>query len=118
MSRQLFPLLLAALSLPLLNCGGSAHSPNESYFLVATNIKVPYWQQASAGLTRAAAQMQVRAELVGPDSYDPQAEREAFVKALGKKPTGILVSVADTNVLKGDIDNAIAQGVPVITIDS
>jgi ribose transport system substrate-binding protein len=56
--------------------------------------------------------------MVGPDSYDPQAEHEAFVKALAKKPSGILVSVADSNILKADIDNAIAQGVPVITIDS
>ena len=118
MSKLLFPLLLAALLLPLLNCGGSAHAPDESYFLVATNIKIPYWQQAAAGLGKAAAQMQVRAEMVGPDSYDPQAEHEAFVKALGKKPSGILVSVADPNVLKADIDSAITQGVPVVTIDS
>lgn len=118
MARQLSSLLLAAAMLPLLNCGGSAHDPNESYYLVATNVKVPYWQQAAAGLNKAATQMQVRAEMVGPDSYDPQAQHEAFVKALGKKPSGILVSVADPNILKGDIDNAIGQGVPVIAIDS
>lgn len=118
MSRLLFPLLLAALLLPLMNCGGSAHNPAESYYLIATNIKVPYWQQAAAGLSKAAAQMQVKAEMVGPDSYDPQAQHEAFVKALGKKPSGILVSVADPKVMKADIDNAIGQGIPVLTIDS
>jgi ribose transport system substrate-binding protein len=118
MSRQLFPLFLAALSLPLLNCGSSAHSPTESYYLVVTNVKVPYWQQAAAGLNKAGTQMQVKAEVVGPDSYDPQAQHEAFVKAMGKKPTGILVSVSDPKLLKGDIDSAISQGVPVVTIDS
>ena len=35
-----------------------------------------------------------------------------------KKATGILLSVADANVLKDSIDKAIAAGVPVITIDS
>jgi ribose transport system substrate-binding protein len=118
MSRRLFPLLLAALLLPLVNCGGSAHNPNEHYFLIATNVKVPYWQQAAAGLNKAAAQLQVKAEMVGPDSYDPQAQHDAFVKTLGKKPSGILVSVADLNLLKGDIESAIGQGIPVLTIDS
>src|SRR5947208_907375 len=99
MSRQVLPILLAAMSLPLLNCGGSAHNPNESYYLVATNLKVPYWQQAAAGLSKAGSQMQVKYEVVGPDSYDPQAQHEAFMKALGKKPSGILVSVADPNVM-------------------
>lgn len=118
MSRLLFAPLLAALVLPLLNCGGSAHSPNEKYFLVATNVKLPYWQQAGAGLSKAALQMKVQAEMVGPDSYDAKAESEQFQKALSKKPAGILVSAADPNLLKSDIDSAVAQGVPVVTIDS
>ncbi len=118
MSRLLFSLLIAGSVLPLVNCGGSAHSPAENYFLIATNIKVPYWQQAAAGLNKAAVQMGVRAELVGPDTYDPKAQHDAFVKAMSKKPSGILISVADPSVMKDDIDNAVAQGVPVITVDS
>ncbi|MBS1872397.1 MAG: substrate-binding domain-containing protein [Acidobacteria bacterium] len=118
MCRLLLALLVAALIFPLLNCGGSAHAPDEKYFLVATNVKLPYWQQAGAGLTKAALQMKVQAEMVGPDTYDPKAESEQFQKALAKKPAGILVSVADATVLKGDIDAAAAQGVPVIAIDS
>ena len=118
MCRVLLALLVSALIFPLLNCGGSAHAPDEKYFLVATNVKLPYWQQAGAGLTKAALQMKVQAEMVGPDTYDPKAESEQFQKALAKKPAGILVSVADATVLKGDIDAAAAQGVPVIAIDS
>ena len=54
----------------------------------------------------------------GPTNYDPAAERDSFEGALQKKPTGILVSVADPNVMKDSIDKAIAAGIPVITIDS
>jgi ribose transport system substrate-binding protein len=118
MSRLLLALLMAALIFPLVNCGGSAHAPDEKYFLVATNVKLPYWQQAGAGLTKAALQMKVQAEMVGPDTYDPKAEREQFQKALSKKPAGILISVADPALLKPDIDAAVAQGIPVIAIDS
>ena len=81
-------------------------------------MKLPYWQQASAGLAKSAAQIGVKAEFVGPESYDPKAQHEAFMNALAQKPSGILVSPADPNLMKGDIDAAVGPGVPVITIDS
>ena len=56
--------------------------------------------------------------MVGPETYDPKAEAQEFRDAAAKKPAGILVSVADPNVMKEPIDAAIAQGIPVITIDS
>lgn len=118
MSRLLSCPLLAVTLLPLVNCGGSQHAVDEKYFLVATNIKVPYWQQAFAGLSRAASQLQVKAELAGPDTYDPKAQLDQFRDVLKRKPTGILVSAGDPNLMKEAIDEAIAQGVPVITIDS
>jgi ribose transport system substrate-binding protein len=118
MFRLLLPVLVLIAALPLVNCGGSPHSPQESYYLIATNTKLPYWQQAAAGLGRAARQFEVRAEMVGPDTYDPKAQHEEFQRVLAKKPAGILISVSDAKVLKDDIDGALQQGVPVITIDS
>jgi ribose transport system substrate-binding protein len=104
----------------LTGCGGSPHASTEKYWLVATNIKIPYWQSANAGLLRAAAQMGVRTEMVGPDSFDPKAEHDAFQRVLAEKikPAGIMVSVADPAVIQPDIDAAIGQGIPVITVDS
>jgi ribose transport system substrate-binding protein len=99
-------------------CGGGRHDPTEKFFLVATNVKLPYWQTAGTGLSAAARQLGVQAEMVGPDTYDAQAEREAFKKAVAKKPAGILVSVADPAALGPEIDAAISQGIPVVTMDS
>ncbi len=118
MSRLVCSLALGLLVLPLLNCGGSQHSPDEKYFMIVTNAKAPYWQEAAAGLTKAAAQLHVRAEVAGPDAYDVKAQHEQFQDVLKQKPTGILVSAGDPNLIKGDIDAAISQGVPVLTIDS
>jgi len=120
MPKSISALLPAALLLPLLGCGGSPHSADEKYFLLAANIKVPYWQQALAGVNRAAGEMQVLAEMVGPDSYDPKAQHEQFqdLLKLPHKPSGILVSVSDPTVIQPDIDAALAQGIPVITMDS
>ena len=116
--RKLSSLLLSSIWLiPLLSCG-SAHDADEKYFLISANIQVPYWQTAGAGFSQAARQLQVRSEFTGPDNYDPKAQQQAFEQALQKKPTGILISVADPNVMKDEIDKAVAAGIPVITIDS
>jgi len=118
-SNPLFHLLLpCALMIPILGCSGSLHSADEKYVLVATNIQLPYWKAASAGITKEALAMHVRGEFAGPDNFDPKAEQEALRKAIAGKPSGILISAADPDLLKADIDQAIGQGIPVITIDS
>src|SRR3954470_14778661 len=109
-------LLLAALVIVLPSCG-NGHS-GETYILISTNIKVPYWQSASAGLGQAATHLGVGAAFQGPDTYDAAAERDTLENAIQKKPSGIMVSVADPTPLKDSIDRAIAAGIPVITIDS
>jgi ribose transport system substrate-binding protein len=99
-------------------CGTSRHSPDEKYFLIATNIKLPYWQTAQVGLARAGSSMKVRTELAGPDTYDTNAQHQEFLRVLTMKPTGILVSAGDSKLIQPDIDAAMAQGVLVITVDS
>ena len=103
----------------LAGCGGSPHATTEKYWLVATNIKIPYWQSANTGLLHAAQLMGVKAEIVGPDSFDPKAEHEAFQRVLAEKikPAGIMISAADPAVMQPDIDAAIGQGIPVVTIE-
>jgi len=107
---------LAATLLSLTACGGG-HS-GENYIFVSTNVKIPYWQTAAAGFTQSANQLNVGFQFTGPDTYDPAGERDALDRAIEKKPAGILISVADANVMKDGIDRAIAAGIPVITADS
>lgn len=114
-------LLAAALPAALLSltgCAGSPHSPTEKYILIAANTKIPYWQTALGGLNHAANEMKVKAEMDGPDTYDTKAEHDAFQRAVAQKPSGILVSAADAGVMTPDINAALGQGIPVITIDS
>ena len=115
-ARTWFVVLLTITLLPLLRCSGG-HS-GETYILISTNIKVPYWQSAGAGFAQAANQLKVGYVFNGPDTYDPPAERDALASAVQKKPAGILISVADPNVIKDGIDAAIAAGIPVIAMDS
>jgi ribose transport system substrate-binding protein len=109
--------LVAILLLTVLGCG-SAHDSDEYYVFVSANLQVPYWQAAGAGFSKAAEQMKVRADFVGPQTYDPKAERDALDQAVQKKATGILLAVTDPDLLKDSINKAIAAGIPVITVDS
>jgi ribose transport system substrate-binding protein len=119
--RFLGPLLLAA----LVFCSGcnkpfdsAARKSGDQYFLIAVNTQIPYWQTAALGFTKAASEMQVQGTVAGPGSYDPQAEQQEFRRVVQLKPAGILVSPADPDLMKPDIDAAIAAGIPVVTVDA
>jgi ribose transport system substrate-binding protein len=112
-------LVSASLAIALLaTTGCERHSKNESYYLIANNLKLPYWQSATAGFNKAAALYGVTAHLRGPDDYNVQAELEEFQKAVATRPAGILVSVADATVMSPAINAAIDAHIPVITMDS
>jgi ribose transport system substrate-binding protein len=106
--------------LALSACSSSRHDPLEKFYLVTPNVKSAYWQEGWAGFNHAAFTLGtgVQSGLAGPDTYDPQAEVHEFQVVMSLKPAGILVSAADPAAMKGPIDAAIAQGVPVITVDS
>ena len=61
------------------------HNYSDQYYLVATNIKLPYWQTANNGLMKAANLYGVKAEMRGTDTFDPKGEVQEFetVRRLG-----------------------------------
>ena len=107
-----------AVTVSLLMTGCDRHQKSERYFLIATNIGLTYWQSAHEGFDRAAAQYGVTAEMRGPDTFNPAVEVDEFRAAVARKPAGILVSVADPQWMTPAINEAIAAGIPVITIDA
>ncbi len=111
--KSQFAIFSVALSFVATGC--QSHS---TYVLVANNLKLPYWKTVDAGFEKAAAEHGATAILNGPDGLDPQAELEAFRQAVARKPSGILVSVADAALFREDINAAIAAGIPVVTVDS
>jgi ribose transport system substrate-binding protein len=116
LSKRISLAFLAAV-LPLL-VGCTRHSKSEKYYLVATNTAVPYWKAAADGFAVAGAQYGVTVDTRGPAGLNPQDEVEEFKAMVGRKPAGILVSVANSKLMTPEIDAAIAAGIPVITIDS
>lgn len=94
------------------------HSKSDTYILVATNLKLPYWQSVQAGFNQAATEYVSTARVMGPDTYDTKAEEDALNSAVRFHPAGILISAADAAAVSEGIRSANAAGIPVITIDS
>ncbi|HET6175924.1 MAG TPA: substrate-binding domain-containing protein [Candidatus Sulfotelmatobacter sp.] len=115
--RIVYSAALALSTVCVLSCGAS-HDSDEFYVFVSANLQVSYWKTAGAGFSNAASQFKVRSDFVGPQNYDPKAERDALDQAVQKKATGILLGVTDPAILKDSIDKAVAAGIPVITLDS
>jgi ribose transport system substrate-binding protein len=111
---------LAAVAMSVLCACGGRHETTEVYVLVSTNTRIAYWQAAAEGLQTAGRDLGVKVELVGPETYDPKGEKEAFLGVVHRKiaPAGILVSAADPEMMREAIDSAVAAGIPVVTIDA
>ncbi len=119
MKKAIKNVTLAMLALVILSTSGCGrHSSSEVYYMIVTHSTLPYWQSAAAGFNKAAAQYNVKSKVVGPETYDAQAELVALHQAIAAKPSGILISVADVSLLQSEIDAAVNAGIPVITIDS
>jgi ribose transport system substrate-binding protein len=111
-------LSFAVVTITLGGCATPYHQQDERYILVTTNVNLPYWQEAQAGLVDVGKLMGVKVELTGPASYSPNEELTAFQQAVGQHPAGILVSVSNPQLFKDAIDGAVAQGIPVVCVDA
>lgn len=118
--RAFCTVILVILTISVIGCGGSDYRLNEKYYLVTVNKELPYWQNALAGFRRAGAELGVLVEMVGPDTYSAEEQKNELdlLIAAEEPPAGILVSAADAELLTPSINAAIAKGINVITIDS
>jgi ribose transport system substrate-binding protein len=99
-------------------CAKPYHEENERYVFVATNINLPYWQEAQAGFLDAAKALGVKGELTGPTGYAPNAELGVFRQIVQEHPAGICLSAARPEIFQAEIDKAVADGIPVICVDA
>src|ERR1700740_166511 len=100
------------------SCSEPYHEKDERYVFVATNINLPYWQEAQAGFLDAAKALGVKGELVGPTGYAPNAELGVFRQIVEEHPAGICLSAARPEIFVTYIDKAVADGIPVICVDA
>ena len=77
-----------------------------------------WWNTVKNGINVAADQMDVTVDIRNPTTGDLADMARIVQQAAASNPDGIIVTIADYDVLSGPITNAVDKGIPVITINS
>ena len=103
---------------PITVLAGS-HSENLKYVLVShAPDSDSWWNTIKNGIALAGEQMGVEVEYRNPPTGDLGDMARIIDQAAASSPNGIITTLADYNVLKGPIMNAVASGVDVIIMNS
>lgn len=115
--KKILALLIAAIML-LGSAAFAEDKSDELYVFVTFEKGSEYFNWVYAGFLAAATELGVQTEMQGPADADASQEAKALDTVIGKRPSGVLVSPADENTMASSINNALEEGVPVITCDS
>ena len=78
----------------------------------------PFWSVVANGINDAADDLGVRVEYQAPTSFDMVRMSQLIEAAVASRPRGILVSIPDPDALQGALMQAVAAGIPIISINS
>ncbi|MCC6730040.1 MAG: substrate-binding domain-containing protein [Chthonomonadales bacterium] len=98
--------------------GGPKADAGQEYYLIAISTGVPYWADSRKGFEDRARQLGVQGVFTGPQDFDPAAQASQLDQIITKRPAGIILVPADAAALQPGIDRAVAQGIPVLCMDT
>ncbi|MFC3724027.1 sugar ABC transporter substrate-binding protein [Neoaquamicrobium sediminum] len=114
--------LLLALGLAVATAAGAAgtaQAEGERFVFVShAPDSDSWWNTIKNALNVAAEQMDVTVEYRNPPTGDIADMARIIEQAAASNPNGIVTSIADINALEGPISDAVAKGIPVITVNS
>ena len=112
-------LMAAAFALPLGGLAGAAHADGERFVFVShAPDSDSWWNTIKNALKNAEHDLGVKVEYRNPPNGDIADMARIIEQASASQPTGIITTIADIGVLETPIKNAIAKGIPVITVNS
>ncbi|MDJ0829902.1 MAG: sugar ABC transporter substrate-binding protein [Desulfobacterales bacterium] len=77
-----------------------------------------WWNTIKNAIKVAGEQMEVTVEYRNPPTGDLADMARIIEQAVASSPNGLIVTIADYDVLEGPIKKAVKKGIPVITINS
>jgi simple sugar transport system substrate-binding protein len=119
MGRGIVVGLTLVLMLGFMGPAGQAMAANERFVLVShAPDSDSWWNTIKNAIKVAGEQMQVKVEYRNPPTGDLADMARIIEQAVASNPDGLIVTIADFDVLKGPIGKAVKKGIPVITINS
>ncbi len=117
--RRTFLALAAAVATAFAGLSTPAHAEGERFVLVShAPDSDSWWNTIKNAITLAGQQMNVTVEYRNPPTGDLADMGRIIEQAAASNPNGIISTIADYDVLSGPLSNAVAKGIPVITINS
>ncbi|WP_152395969.1 substrate-binding domain-containing protein [Paenibacillus guangzhouensis] len=86
--------------------------------LIAQELDNPFWRTVEQGARASAAQRGIAIEYMGPNRINPSEQKRLLEKAITGKPDAILLQGVKDPDYASLIDQAVDQGIPVITVDA
>lgn len=128
---SLMVVLLVLVSLGLTGCAGPSENKgakssesvlrgdkSEEYYMVTFLSGIEYWKGCIKGFEDAGKLYGVKTIYTGALPYDVNQEVTTLEQVIAKKPAGIAVSCMNPDAFKVPINEAIAEGIPVVTFDA
>lgn len=110
---------LAALVIGLGGLSAPAHADGEQFVLIShAPDSDSWWNTIKNAIAVAAGQLDVTVDYRNPPTGDLADMARIVEQATAAAPDGIIITIADYDVLSGPIAAAVDQGIPVITINS
>ncbi|MDX6748704.1 sugar ABC transporter substrate-binding protein [Geminicoccaceae bacterium 1502E] len=78
----------------------------------------PFWSVVKNGVDDASKTFGVNVEYRAPDTFDMVKMAQLIDAAVASAPSGLVVSIPDADALGDSIRNAVASGIPVISMNS
>jgi simple sugar transport system substrate-binding protein len=117
MSRTMIAAMAVATGLGTMSV--SALAADEQFVLIShAPDSDSWWNTIKNAIAVAGEQMEVRVDYRNPPTGDLADMARIVQQATAAGPDGIIVTIADFDVLSGPIKDAVDQGIPVITINS
>ena len=119
-SKSLVVLAAAALmAMCMAAAPGAAVAAGEKFVLVShAPDSDSWWNTIKNAIEVAGEQMDVKVDYRNPPTGDLADMARIVEQASAADPNGIIVTIADFDVLEGPITDAVDKGIPVITINS
>ena len=116
-ARKVFALI--ALALVVVMLGGCSKGEKKLHFaLVPKSLGNPYWFAVEDGMKKAAEELGVKAEFIGPVRADVAEQVNLIESLIAKHVDGLAISPNDPDGVREVINRAVDAGIPVITFDS
>lgn len=122
MARLTQWLLASAAATALMAGAAQAQEPQQdaSRFVMVTHgvPSDPFWSVVKNGAEAAADLLGAELEYRAPSTFDMAKMQQLVQAAVASNPDGLILSFTDENALGSVVQNAVDNGIPVITINS